>query len=68
MEAYELFEGLVGKVNKEVASYLMDGKLMIEVNRAPQTQERKTGYPKYLPIAGKKKKSIVAGLPCNLRT
>ena len=47
MEAYELFEGLVGKVNKEVASYLMDGKLMIEVNRAPQeARERKTDLSK----------------------
>jgi preprotein translocase subunit SecA len=43
MEAYELFEGLVGKVNKEVASYLMDGKLMIQDDRAPQeAKERKT--------------------------
>ncbi|MBK8278882.1 MAG: preprotein translocase subunit SecA [Saprospiraceae bacterium] len=45
MEAYELFEGLVGKVNKEVASYLMDGKLMIQ--QAPQeARERKTDLSK----------------------
>ncbi len=43
MEAYELFEGLVGKINKEVASYLMDGKLLLQQDRAPQeARERKT--------------------------
>jgi preprotein translocase subunit SecA len=47
MEAYELFEGLVGKVNKEVASYLMDGKLLIQQDRAPQeARERKTDLSK----------------------
>jgi preprotein translocase subunit SecA len=43
MEAYGLFEGLVGKINREVASYLMDGQLMIQADRAPQeAKERKT--------------------------
>jgi len=47
MEAYGLFEQLVGKVNKEVASYLMDGKLMIQMDRAPQeARERKTDLSK----------------------
>ncbi len=47
MEAYDLFEGLVGKVNKEVASYLMDGKLLIQLDRAPQeARERKTDLSK----------------------
>ncbi len=47
MEAYGLFEGLVGKVNKEVASYLMDGKLLIQQDRAPQeARERKTDLSK----------------------
>ncbi|MEP7321696.1 MAG: preprotein translocase subunit SecA [Saprospiraceae bacterium] len=47
MEAYELFEVLVGKVNKEIASYLMDGKLMIQTDRAPQeARERKTDLSK----------------------
>ena len=47
MEAYELFEGLVGKVNKEVASYLMDGKLLIQDDKAPQeARERKTDLSK----------------------
>lgn len=47
MEAYGLFEQLVGKVNKEVASYLMDGKLMIQTDRAPQeARERKTDLSK----------------------
>ena len=47
MEAYGLFEQLVGKVNKEVAAYLMDGKLMIQMDRAPQeARERKTDLSK----------------------
>ena len=32
MEAYELFERLIYKINEEVSSYLMKGKLLINVN------------------------------------
>ncbi len=47
MEAYELFESLVGKVNKEIASYLMDGKLLVQNDKAPQeARERKTDLSK----------------------
>lgn len=47
MEAYGLFEALVGKINREVASYLMDGQLMIQADRAPQeAKERKTDLSK----------------------
>ncbi len=44
MEAYELFEQLVYKINEEVVSYLLKGKLMIEQegNNIQEAKEQKT--------------------------
>jgi len=36
MEAYSLFERLIYKINEEVSSYLMKGKLLINVNESLQ--------------------------------
>ena len=47
MEAYDLFERLIYKVNEEVSSYLMKGKLLINVNdNLREAKEVKTDLSK----------------------
>ncbi|MEO5907094.1 MAG: SEC-C metal-binding domain-containing protein, partial [Saprospiraceae bacterium] len=47
MEAYELFETLVGKINEDVCSYLTKGKLLIVSNdEVREAREQKTDLSK----------------------
>ncbi|MCB0654658.1 MAG: preprotein translocase subunit SecA [Saprospiraceae bacterium] len=46
MEAYELFEQLIYKVNQEVVSYLMKGRLMIDGQPIQEARQQKTDMSK----------------------
>jgi len=47
MEAYDLFERLIYSINEEVSSYLMKGKLLINVNdNLKEAKEVKTDLSK----------------------
>jgi preprotein translocase subunit SecA len=47
MEAYGLFEGLVGKINEDVCAYLTKGKLLLAVNdEVREAREQKTDLSK----------------------
>lgn len=47
MEAYELFESLIGKINEDVCSYLSRGKLMIAgADEVREAREQKTDMSK----------------------
>jgi preprotein translocase subunit SecA len=47
MEAYELFERLIYKINEEVTSYLLNGKLVVAGENLQEAREQKTDYSKY---------------------
>lgn len=44
MEAYELFERLVYKINEEVTSYLLNGKLVIAGEQLQEAKEMRTDF------------------------
>jgi len=46
MEAYGLFEQLIYKINEEVSSYLMKGKLLIAGEQMHEAREQKTDFRK----------------------
>ena len=44
MEAYELFERLVYKINEEVTSYLLNGKLTVAGDQLQEAKEQRTDF------------------------
>ena len=44
MEAYELFERLIYKINEEVTSYLLNGKLVVSGEQLQEAKEQRTDF------------------------
>ncbi len=44
MEAYELFERLIYKINEEVSSYLLNGKLVVSGDQLQEAKEQRTDF------------------------
>ena len=42
MEAFNLFEEVVGKMNEEVCSYLMQGRVVLQEDNVREAKEQKT--------------------------
>ena len=64
MEAYGLFEGLIGHINSNVVSYLLNGKLIME--EGPQQPRRPVG-PR-MPAPGWRKPAGVSAAPQRTET